>query len=91
MSTMTLTETAPTRPAPPEEIELQSTHHSGNLDTDTDGAVDGSTTLTRTNLLRVIAASLTFFLAGNNDGSLGALTPYILRTYSVGTQYVALM
>ena len=49
------------------------------------------TALTRKNLLRVVAASLSFFFAGNNDGSLGALTPYILRTYNVGTEWVALM
>jgi hypothetical protein len=50
-----------------------------------------STALTRDNVLKVLAASMSFFLAGSNDGSLGALTPYILRTYSVGTEYVALM
>lgn len=49
------------------------------------------TALTRTNLLKVLATSLSFFFAGNNDGSLGALTPYILRTYNIGTGYVALM
>lgn len=43
----------------------------------------------RTNLLKILAASMSFFFAGNNDGSLGALTPYILRTYSIGTEYIA--
>ncbi|KAF2029593.1 MFS general substrate transporter [Setomelanomma holmii] len=43
------------------------------------------------NLLKVVATSFSFFLAGSNDGSLGALTPYILRTYHVGTEYVALI
>ena len=32
---------------------------------------------------------MSFFFAGNSDGSLGALTPYILRTYYVGMKYVA--
>ncbi|KAJ4370136.1 hypothetical protein N0V86_008872 [Didymella sp. IMI 355093] len=32
---------------------------------------------------------MSFFFAGNNDGSLGALTPYILQTYSIGTEYIA--
>jgi len=49
------------------------------------------TSLTKRNMLKVLAASMSFFFAGNNDGSLGALTPYILRTYNVGTEYVALM
>lgn len=46
---------------------------------------------TRTDVLKLLAASLSFFFAGSNNGSLGALTPYILRTYHVGTEYVALM
>ena len=53
--------------------------------------INAKTGLTKKNLLKVIAASVSFFFAGNNDGSLGALTPYILRTYNVGTEYVALM
>ncbi|KAF1941014.1 MFS general substrate transporter [Clathrospora elynae] len=54
-------------------------------------AINEETSLTKKNLLKVIAASISFFFAGNNDGSLGALTPYILRTYNVGTEYVALI
>lgn len=54
-------------------------------------AANDSTALTRDNLLKFMAASMSFFSAGNNDGSLGALTPYILRTYGVGTEQVALM
>lgn len=42
-------------------------------------------------IIKVVAASISFFFAGNNDGSLGALIPYILRTYNVGTDKVALM
>ncbi|KAH6625299.1 major facilitator superfamily domain-containing protein [Boeremia exigua] len=42
-------------------------------------------------IFKVLAASMGFFFAGNNDGSLGALTPYILRTYNVGTEYIALI
>ncbi len=40
-------------------------------------------------ILRVVVASMGFFFAGSNDGSLGALTPYILRTYTIGTEYIA--
>jgi hypothetical protein len=47
--------------------------------------------MTRKNIAKTVAAGFSFFFAGTNDGSLGALTPYILRTYDVGTQYVALM
>lgn len=50
-----------------------------------------SSPLFRGELFQVVAASLGFFFAGNNDGSLGALTPYILRTYNIGTEYIALI
>jgi hypothetical protein len=73
------------------DIELQSKQSAGDTDVQQDHTIDQDTALTRQNLLKVIAASISFFFAGNNDGSLGALTPYILRTYSVGTEYVALM
>jgi fucose permease len=54
-------------------------------------AVSQDLKLTKTILFKVIAASISFFFAGNNDGSLGALTPYILRTYNVGTEHIALI
>ncbi|KAF3048436.1 hypothetical protein E8E11_002852 [Didymella keratinophila] len=44
---------------------------------------------TRKSLLKTLAASVSFLFAGNTDGSLGALTPYILRTYNIGTEYIA--
>ncbi|KAH7412055.1 major facilitator superfamily domain-containing protein [Phaeosphaeria sp. MPI-PUGE-AT-0046c] len=70
-------------------IELQSTEHVPGPDAPL--TTNPDTALTRKSLLKVAAASISFFFAGNNDGSLGALTPYILRTYSVGTEYVALI
>lgn len=73
------------------EIELHSIQRDiSSAPRDAEGEDDLSQ-LTRTNVLKVLAASLSFFFAGSNDGSLGALTPYILRTYHVGTEYVALM
>ncbi|KAF1951530.1 MFS general substrate transporter [Byssothecium circinans] len=54
-----------------------------------DGVQDSS--LNRKNVLKILAAGCSFFFAGANDGSLGALTPYILRTYHVGTEWVALI
>jgi hypothetical protein len=47
--------------------------------------------LNKKNTLKLVAAGFSFFFAGTNDGSLGALTPYILRTYNIGTDHVALM
>jgi hypothetical protein len=88
---MTTTTVVSTQPASLEEIELETNRPAIDSDRDRIQPANDDTSLTRKNLLRVIAASISFFFAGNNDGSLGALTPYILRTYNVGTEYVALM
>jgi fucose permease len=47
--------------------------------------------LTWSTILKLISVGFSYFFAGANDSSLGALTPYILRTYGVGTQYIALI
>ncbi|CAO2650156.1 Nn.00g014480.m01.CDS01 [Neocucurbitaria sp. VM-36] len=93
MFTQTVLETAQEPATALEEIELQPVAHSTDaVRSEGEGrAVSGETRLTKRTLLKVIAASISFFFAGNNDGSLGALTPYILRTYNVGTEYVALI
>jgi hypothetical protein len=85
MSTKTMTT------ASPEEIELETNQPDKNTHLERSQPANDDTSLTCKTLFRVIAASISFFFAGNNDGSLGALTPYILRTYGVGTEYVALM
>jgi hypothetical protein len=77
--------------APTDDIELHPFERDRSAATVQSQTNSEDTALTRKNLLKVIAASFSFFLAGSNDGSLGALTPYILRTYHVGTEYVALM
>ncbi|KAF2848358.1 MFS general substrate transporter [Plenodomus tracheiphilus IPT5] len=76
---------------PPEVIEIQVTGHPNHLASGDNIVVNEETCLTKQNLLKVIAAGISFFFAGNNDGSLGALTPYILGTYHVGTEYAALI
>jgi hypothetical protein len=91
MATEVALDTSSIHQTGPQEIELRSNEQTphGN-----EAQLEGSsqdTALTHLNILKVLAASLSFFLAGSNDGSLGALTPYILRTYNVGTEYVALM
>jgi fucose permease len=47
--------------------------------------------VTRSTILKLISVGFSYFFAGTNDSSLGALTPYILRTYGIGTQYIALI
>ena len=91
MSTKTVLEPPVTTSVSVADIELQQLPREENV-TGTEGrSINEETGLTKRNLLKVIAASISFFFAGNNDGSLGALTPYILRTYNIGTGYVALM
>lgn len=74
-----------------EVLELQAVQHEDGDVAHNAQSLNVETILTKPVMLKVIAAGISFFFAGNNDGSLGALTPYILRTYDVGTEYVALM
>lgn len=39
--------------------------------------------------LKFISASFSFFCTGVNDGSLGALIPYIIRDYRVNTAIIS--
>jgi hypothetical protein len=84
MATTTATEVARTdiELHPVEQEDAAARHHDTH---------DHELILNRSNSLKLVAAGFSFFFAGTNDGSLGALTPYILRTYNVGTGYVALM
>lgn len=47
------------------------------------GGLDGRT------LLKVASASFSFFVAGVNDGSVGAIIPYVIREYNVNTAIVS--
>ena len=48
-----------------------------------DGRMDRKTTL------KVMSASFSFFVAGVNDGSVGAIIPYVIREYNVSTAIVS--
>ncbi|KAI8930918.1 hypothetical protein NX059_011933 [Plenodomus lindquistii] len=72
-------------------MELQTLGPDSDLTHAENGIINEETGLTTQNLLKVMATAVSFFLAGSNDGSLGAVTPYILRTYHVGTEYIALI
>lgn len=39
--------------------------------------------------LKIISAGFSFFVAGVNDGSIGALIPYIIREYDISTAIVS--
>lgn len=74
-----------------DDIELRSSVSASQQDANEDLTDDKDSDLTKKNILKLIAAGFAYFFAGANDGSLGALTPYILHTYSIGTESVALI
>lgn len=45
--------------------------------------------LTKSVYLKIISAGFSFFVAGVNDGSIGALIPYIIREYDISTAIVS--
>jgi fucose permease len=47
------------------------------------------TTPTPHRLPKLLSTAFSFFTAGTNDGSLGALLPYILRSYGITTALVS--
>jgi hypothetical protein len=40
---------------------------------------------------KIFSAGVSFFVAGVNDGSLGSLIPYIIRSYHIDTNMVAVL
>ncbi|KAH8429378.1 uncharacterized protein LDX57_007042 [Aspergillus melleus] len=42
-------------------------------------------------LLKLVSAGFAFFVAGLNDGSLGALIPYIRESYHIDTNLVSVV
>jgi fucose permease len=46
---------------------------------------DGNGGISRANMLRLVSAGFSFFVAGVNDGSIGALIPYIIRQHDINT------
>ena len=85
------------RAASPEDIPMQQ-HSAGSADgrveeqVEASNAIPAVTTIELTPLVRlkVLSAAFAFFNTGVNDGSLGALIPYILRDYSITTAWMAL-
>lgn len=43
----------------------------------------------RIDILRILSAGFAFFVAGVNDGSFGALVPYVIRNYDITTAIVS--
>ncbi|OMP88699.1 Bypass of stop codon protein 6 [Diplodia seriata] len=41
--------------------------------------------------IKVVSAAFSFFVAGVNDGSLGALIPYLIRSYDINTAMISIV
>ncbi|PMD43832.1 putative MFS transporter [Hyaloscypha variabilis F] len=41
--------------------------------------------------LKLLSAGFSFFVAGTNDGSIGALIPYMIKSYNIGTSLIAVL
>ena len=75
----------------PTDKDTNSIHSARNTLPQNVVAVEAPTALTRQVIWKLLSAGFSFFCAGMNDGSLGPLIPYILRTYHMGTTSVAIM
>ncbi|EPS40397.1 hypothetical protein H072_5800 [Dactylellina haptotyla CBS 200.50] len=73
---------------PHEEIELNTrkSASSGQV-----VAEDEAIKLTKDTMLKLMSAGFSFFFAGTSDGCLGALIPYIIRTYGISTDLIAVI
>lgn len=72
-----------------EEIERQNPA-GGGIEQDVQ-QVNAVPSIDRATLLKLICAGYSFFCAGINDGSLGPLIPYLLRSYSINTNFVSIV
>lgn len=73
-----------------EAIELQdnATHADGQS---SNFGPDQEPIITKTPYLKLFSSAFTFFVAGVNDGSLGALVPYLMRSYHIETSFVSIL
>ncbi|KGO72757.1 Major facilitator superfamily domain, general substrate transporter [Penicillium italicum] len=81
MSTQTQTET----------ILLQTRASTEAIPAEHDRSQDSSPPEPKWMYMKILSAGLSFFVAGVNDGSLGSIIPYVIRTYDIGTNMVAVL
>ncbi|KAJ5428677.1 hypothetical protein N7445_010131 [Penicillium cf. griseofulvum] len=81
MSTQTQTET----------IVLQTRASTEAIPAENEPSQDLSSPVPKWMYAKILSAGLSFFVAGVNDGSLGSLIPYVIRTYDIGTNMVAVL
>lgn len=84
MTTITQTDTATS-----ELFELRDTTDATCNSLNDDDPPPSSNKPDKAELLKIFSAGFSFFVAGVNDGSIGALVPHIIRDYNVTTAIVS--
>ncbi len=76
-----------------ETAELSPVHYGIAKSNDPTGSPEQepSKKLSKDVLLKLIGSGLSFYVAGVNDGSFGALVPYLLRSYGVSTAIISVV
>ncbi|KAK6719358.1 hypothetical protein SNK05_002492 [Fusarium graminearum] len=85
MATITQTDTATTEPV----FELRDVTNPRDGSLDDNPPQSASNKPNTVELLKIFSAGFSFFVAGVNDGSIGALVPHIIRDYDVTTAIVS--
>ena len=85
-------------PAKQPDIELQVQTQEGTLDTQNQNpsTTNAFPEITEPEIVsrhtwKLFGAGFSFFVAGVNDGSMGALLPYMLKEYHIGTSFIAIL
>lgn len=84
----TTTELEPVRVHQGMSIGLTTSHEQGTLEAGNEPSpevISAEASLNAATITRLISCAFAFFLAGVNDGSVGALIPYMLRSYNIST------
>lgn len=64
-----------------QQVEVSSERNAGQLQQPLDFATKA----------KLVCAGYSFFCAGVNDGSLGPIIPYLLKSYNIGTNFVSIV
>lgn len=70
-------------------LEPASEHQS--FDHVDDGQPSNELELSRDTIIKLASTGLSFLFSGMNDGSLGALIPYLIRSYGIDTDLVSVV
>ena len=73
-----------------QEVQKQIPTTVGSTQSPSQTLAEAEPPIDKKTLFRLIAAGYSFFCAGINDGSLGVIIPYLLRSYDISTNFVSI-